>query len=242
LAYNVPHLVLTHFSEAVSEVLFPVYCRVQDDHERFRRGYVKTITFVSLITFPLMAGLTVVAEEFVRAAYGPGWLPTILPMQILCFSAAAKAVLDTLGAVFNAKGRPDIGLTWHVIMLPITVVTLLVASRWGIVGIASAMSALTLCSIVPLRLTIRLIQLPLREYLHALLPAASSSIVMMVGVLAVKHATAVTLAGLPSVAALALLVGVGALVYLGVIMCCWRPIAAEFFSLGLSMLGARRRT
>jgi len=62
-AYALPHLVVEYFTETVSEVLFPVYSKVQDDHARFRRGYTMTVTLTALVTFPLLVGTTYYATK-----------------------------------------------------------------------------------------------------------------------------------------------------------------------------------
>lgn len=239
LAYNLPHIVLTHFSETVSEVLFPIYCRVQDDHARFRRGFMTTEMFIALVTFPCMAGLAALAPEFVRAVYGARWWPAIAPMQILCLAAAANSVFDPIGSLCHSKGRPDIGLKWNLFMLPVTVASLITASRWGIVGIAGAMSGLALCSIVCVAWAIRLIGLRLADYLRALTPAICGSLLMAAALLTVKPWVAARWPGLSDAAALGCYVPLGAVIYVMVVRLCWPEAADEFLGFAARVLGRR---
>lgn len=238
LAYNLPHIVLTHFSETISEVLFPIYCKVQDDDARFRRGYAMTVALISLVTFPCMAGLAVVAPEFVRTVYGLRWEPAILPMQILCLGAAANSVINPIGALGQSKGRPDINLKWNLVMLPATILALLVASRWGITGIAWAMSGLAVCSVICVHLVIRLIRLRLTDYGRALFPALGGSVVMTL-VLAVVKSWMVG-RGLSDLAVLAVSVPLGAGVYAAAVWRLWPQAAREFLKFTGNVL--RHRT
>ena len=237
LAYNLPHIVLTHISETVSEVLFPIYCRVQDEHARFRRGFLTTATFISLVTFPCMAGLAVVAPEFVRAVYGPRWGAAVLPMQILCLAAAMNSVFDPTGALCHSKGRPDIGLKWNAVMLPATVVFLMAASRWGVVGIAAAMSGLAVCSVIVVSIAVRLIGLRLTDYLRALTPALGGSLVMALTLLALRPWLAARWPGASDAVVLAVDVPLGASVYLAAMWLLWPQTASAFMAFARKVLG-----
>jgi PST family polysaccharide transporter len=239
LAYNLPHIVLTHFSETVSEVLFPIYCRVQDDHARFRRGFMTTVRFISLVTFPCMAGLAVVAPEFVRAVYGPNWNSSIVPMQILCLAAAANSVIYPSGALCHSKGRPDIGLKWNMLMLPLTFLALYVGSRWGIAGIAAAMSILALCSIFVVRITLGLIGLGLPDYFRALLPAIFGSVAMALALFGVRAWAAAQWPALSDMAALGGYMLVGAGVYAASVRLGWPEASFSFLSFASHIFGRR---
>jgi PST family polysaccharide transporter len=237
LAYNLPHIVLTHFSETISEVLFPIYCKVQDDHARFRRGFTSTVMLISLVTFPCMAGLAVVAPEFVRAVYGSKWELAIAPMQILCLAAAANSIFNPLGSLFHSKGRPDIGLKWSLVMLPTTVLAVVLAARWGVGGIAAAMSGLALCSFVVVKVTIRLIGLRFSDYLRALAPAFTGSAAMAAALLAARPWLSVHGPWVPEAVMLAVEVPLGAAVYAAAVRLCWPKAARELLTFVGKVLG-----
>ena len=186
-SYSIPHVVVTGFTQSLNRVLFPVYCRVQDDNARFARGLVRTLRVISLAAFPFLIGLAVVAAPFVRTVYGDRWEPVIVPLQILCFSALARSLLATNGSVLNAKGRPDIGFWWSMIRLPLTFGIVLFCSRWGVIGIALGVTAASLLSIAPARIAAGLIEMPFSKWLGALVPAASCSAVMAVVLLLTRR-------------------------------------------------------
>ncbi|MCA9406551.1 MAG: lipopolysaccharide biosynthesis protein, partial [Candidatus Omnitrophica bacterium] len=64
-AFNIPNLIISHFTQKINEVLFPLYSKVKDDLSRVRRGYFKSIQLMAMIAFPFLMGLFFVAREFI---------------------------------------------------------------------------------------------------------------------------------------------------------------------------------
>jgi O-antigen/teichoic acid export membrane protein len=221
-AYSVPHLVLTYLSQTVTRILFPIFSQVQDENMRLRNGYIKTLTFISLISFPVLFGLMAVAPEFVRVFYGEKWTPVILPLQILCVCGMLKSIFHTMGSILNAKGRPDIGFKWNAVMLPITLGSLFIARSWGIVGIAVAMTLLAFLSFIPIKyFVIQLIDLKFSVFLKSLCPALSGALLMYLGISGIKHFLLHSL-DFSELVNLGILLFIGILIYSLCIRLMWR--------------------
>lgn len=185
LAFQLVTLPLTRVSILVSRVTFAAFSLVQDEQERLQRGYLTTVRYISLLTFPLIAGLFWTAPELLDLiGGGPKWVPAVLPLRIMCLAGMIKSVVTTVGSVLKAKGRPDIGFKWNAATLVITVVALLIGARFGIEGVAWAVTVLTVV-LSPIIQTIanRLIGLAWTRYFRALRPAlmgvAALSLVLM---------------------------------------------------------------
>ncbi len=233
-SHSIPHVVQTGFGRALNRVLFPVYCRVQDDNARFGRGWVKSLRVISLAAFPFLTGMAVVAAPFVRTLYGDRWEPVIVPLQILCLSALAQSIFTMNGAVLNAKGRPDIGLKWSIIRLPLTFGIVIAFSRWGVIGIASGVTLASLTSVFPAWVATRLIDLPFRGWLGAMAPATICSGSMALVLLAVRHY--LLPAGISDILHLTVLVPLGALTYFALFRLIYRQHWEELLALGLGAL------
>src|SRR4029077_15629201 len=67
LAYNLMLYAVQNISQVMSRVLFAVFAKVQDDPPRFRQAYIKAVSTIAVITFPMMAGVMAVADPFVKA-------------------------------------------------------------------------------------------------------------------------------------------------------------------------------
>jgi len=236
-AYRVPHLVLTNFSQTITKVLFPVFSKIQDDDEKLRRGYIKTLKIISMIAFPATFGLMVVANEFVNVVYGKKWLPVVTPLQILCFSAMVKSVFTTMGSVFNSKGRPDLGFKWNLFLLPIIATSLIIGSRWDVNGVAIAMTLTAFISIIAARMAANLIGLGFFDYLRSFYPALSSSLVMVLFLVFFRRFV-IDGHGIEGIVALLLMVTVGVVVYSLSITLFWHK---EFNEVKLVVLDTLRR-
>jgi O-antigen/teichoic acid export membrane protein len=184
LAFKLMSFPLTRISFVVTDVTFPAYSRIQEDDARLRRAYAKTLRYISLFTFPLLFGLVMLAPEFVRVVYGTKWSDAILPLQIMCALGMLKSVGTTVGSVLRAKGRPDIELKFGLLYLIGMVVAVFVGSNYGIVGVALAITLLSLVAFPLIQfVTNRLIRLPVGSYLASIGPAFLASC-LMAGVVA----------------------------------------------------------
>ncbi|UCH51234.1 MAG: MOP flippase family protein [Chloroflexota bacterium] len=180
LAYRLITMPLTKISSIVTRVTFPAYSSIQDDDLRLRRGYLKEIAYISLVTFPALTGLFAVAPEFIRVIYGEKWVSAILPLRILCIVGVVKSIGTTVGSIHYSKGRADIALKWNISKFVILTGGIFAGSRYGIVGVATAIAIVT-AALFPIIqwVTNRLIKLSFREYLRALYPSTSASTLML---------------------------------------------------------------
>ncbi|MBN1827204.1 MAG: MOP flippase family protein [Candidatus Eisenbacteria bacterium] len=186
-SYSVPHMVQHGFTMSLTRVLFPVFCKVQDDNARFGRGYVRTLRVITLLAFPALIGLAVIGAPFVRVVYGARWEPVILPMQILCFSAIARSMMAANGPVLNAKGRPDVGFYWSGAHLVLTAATVWFLARYGVIGIAAGMTLSAYYSAIPAYIATRMIRLPFRRWIAAAGPAALCTVIMSALVFSIRR-------------------------------------------------------
>ena len=178
-SYNLPYLVRGYVQDGLAPIAFPVFSKVNDDKERLARGLFSAVKYISMMTFPIMFGLAFCANDFVAVVYGAKWLPAAQPLRILCFAAALGSVHCIVGSVFSAVGRPDIGFKWDLFKLPVTIVSVLLLSRWGIIGIAFAMFFVECLTIFIAYVATKILNVRFKTYLITLLPAICGSMIML---------------------------------------------------------------
>lgn len=188
VAYNLMLKPLQLISWSVGRVLFPTFSMIQDEKEKVRAAYTKVVRVISLVTFPMMTGLMIVAREFILTFYGAKWEPVVLPLQLLCIVGALQSVSTTGGTIILSQGRSDLilklGLFESVIMLS----AFLVGVRWGLIGLIVAyMAASVPILFIGQHITNRLIDLKMRTFLKSLLPAFVCSAGMAAVLMGIKH-------------------------------------------------------
>jgi O-antigen/teichoic acid export membrane protein len=181
MAYNLMLTPIQNISSVIASVLLPAFARIQDDNERFRSAYLRACVLTALITFPVMAGLGVVADPLIRAVLGDKWIPTIPIFQILAGVGLLQSVQTTVGVIYQAKGRTDWMFRWSLFTLAVCVLAFVVGVHFGAIGVAIAYALANWfilavpCFVVPFRL----IGLRLRDFVFALAPQLLITAVMV---------------------------------------------------------------
>lgn len=134
-------------SAVMTTVAFPILARTAGADEMFvlRRRMVRMLT---IVVFPLLVGLVVLAPVVVPWVFGPAWDSAVLPTQLLAGAGAATVVIDAVGTVFQATGRSRALLGFGVAHFVVYIAVVLVASNWGVTGVAIAASGVHVVFVV----------------------------------------------------------------------------------------------
>jgi lipopolysaccharide exporter len=110
-AYTLSVVYQTKVSQVMNSVGFPVISRVtaEDEVDRLRQRMIHTVT---LILFPLLTALAIVAPRFVTWFYGPAWHPAVVPVQILAVGGAAMLVAQAVTVAMLGTGRAKAVQGW----------------------------------------------------------------------------------------------------------------------------------
>lgn len=119
----------------ISRVAFPIFSRIQDDNIKLRNAYSKYIIFSSLIIFPIMIGLMVLAKPLVLAVLTEKWLPMVTMFQILCIDWMTDHLCQINLNVLYVKGRSDLALKIEIIKKTLAIIIFFISLYWGIIGV-----------------------------------------------------------------------------------------------------------
>lgn len=179
LAFNLMTFPLRRVAQMITRVTFPAFSRVQDDEAALQAGYLKTVCYIALITFPVMTGMGILAPDFIRLVYTDKWAEAIIPLQIMCVDGLVRTVSTTTGSILYAKGRADIGFKWKMATVFVIPPAVIMGTRYGIVGVSVAVTLATLLLAPIIQIvTHRLIHLTWRPFASALAPAVAGSLIM----------------------------------------------------------------
>ena len=214
LSYNIMLYPLLNISAVIGRVMFPVYSQLQSDDVSFRNIYMKVAGAISIITFPMMLGIIVIAEPFVLGVFGSQWSPVIILLLILSPIGIIQSVGTTVGAIYQAKGRTDWMLRWGVVAGLLIILSFVIGLQWGIVGVATAYAIVSIILIYPcFAIPFKLINMPVRDLSSVLSRPFLCSLTMFLSLLGLKYVLPISLS---NVMALAILISTGIITYLSV--------------------------
>lgn len=176
---------LQHVSAVIVRVLFPTMSKLKDDPVRLRSAYLTATGSIALVTFPLLAGLFAVANDFVAVVFGQAWLEMVPVVQVLTWAGIAQSVGTTVGTVYLSCGRPDLALKLSVAVAPILIGGMVIGVPWGVQGVAVGYSvaSLLIFHVVAWR-ALRLIEMAVGQFYAVLYRPFLASMVMILAVLA----------------------------------------------------------
>jgi O-antigen/teichoic acid export membrane protein len=195
IAFMLANFPPVHVAYAVSNIMFSAYSRMQDDEERLANAFLRVMAFVASLVLPVMAGMAIAADSLIEVIYGRDWLEAVLPFQILCIYGGVHAIVTVNGYMFNAIGRPDIGLRIAAVRLGgILLIIFPAIKNFGTKGAAMAMSTVMCFALVygGKHVTANL-KVSWVDMVRAVLPALGKSVAVVSAMLVVQttvHASA----------------------------------------------------
>jgi O-antigen/teichoic acid export membrane protein len=182
LAYDLITLPLSKINPVIGGVAFPTFAKMQSDDSWLKSAYLTMLRYISTFTFPIMAGMFMIAPYFIPAIYGPQWSPAIPVLQILCVVGALKSLGNPVGSLLLAKGRADIGFYFTVFATVITLVGCIIGVNWGIEGVACSIAVSTVLVLWPVDIYIRwlLVRMTPQEYFRSFRFPGIAAVLMMI--------------------------------------------------------------
>ena len=107
-------------SGSAYQTVFRALSSSQDNLDQSKYIYLRTITLVSIYTFPFYIGLFWLSESFILTVYGEQWLMAAIPLQILSISGLFRCITNTSGAVMAAQNLLGTEIKIQLIALVLT--------------------------------------------------------------------------------------------------------------------------
>lgn len=169
LAYELVLRPLQSINPVINRVAFPIFAKKQSDDAALRRGYLEVIKALSLVVFPILIGLAVLAPLIVPLIFGDQWIAAVPFVQILALLGMLKAVANPIGTILLAKGRVDIGFKWNVFVAVANTLVFLSVVRFGALAVAWAYVGLSVLYSIPIWFILySVIRLDYRSYIAVL--------------------------------------------------------------------------
>ncbi|WP_448547392.1 lipopolysaccharide biosynthesis protein [Thalassotalea fusca] len=178
MAQTLADLPTAHITNLVIQVASPLFSKLQDNLSGMNHALLKLTAGLSLITFPVLAGMMLTAEELVPILLGEQWYEAVIPMQLLCVMAFFKSIDPLLTQAFISIGKANITARYTTICAVFVPVAVLIGSYWyGVNGAATSLAI-----IYPLLMLILLV-LAKREYQLSILSYVKQLVTPITGCL-----------------------------------------------------------
>jgi teichuronic acid exporter len=120
------------------QVVFRTLATMQENRDKSKYVYYRTITLVAVYTLPFYVGLWWVAHPLIIAVYGQAWAAAAEPLRILVFAGILNCVGNPSGAVIEARNRLGSEININIAVWIWLVGATMIGVQWGLSGVAWA--------------------------------------------------------------------------------------------------------
>ena len=184
VAYQLSSMPTIKLNQLIREVAFPSYSMIQEKEKELRYYFLKNIRLISIVLFPVLVGLCLVANDFVTIVLGEKWTPVIFLFQVLCISGIIKCLVSQHAPILNAIGKPQINVRYTLLMTLIMPLTFFIMSRYGIEWVA--MSWLVVYPFLAMYLilkTLKELNLSFKQYIRSIAEPLIGCLAMILPIL-----------------------------------------------------------
>lgn len=136
--------------DSVMKVTFPAYSRMQEHKEELSRAIEKTLFFLSLIIFPMLVAMAILAKTLIQIIpkYGK-WEVALIALYLFIINSVFAALTTPLTNALNAIGKIKVVFKLMVMWTVLTwIIYPILAIKYGVNGVALGAAIVSLSSVV----------------------------------------------------------------------------------------------
>ena len=211
VSMDLASLPASRIASILNKVAFPAMSMVKRNGNQVNSYVLKSIRGISLISFPVMWGISCVSPEIVSVFLGNTWADATTALSILSLIMPFRVLGPIIHAALQSVGRADVSFRNTVSTAVVMCIAFVVGCQFGLNGVALAwLITFPGAFFANVHRACIHLEITMRDIISALYkPAAVSA--LMFGAVATTRQT-LTIAPLPL---LAVLIAVGGAVYLG---------------------------
>ena len=132
--YGIVELFNRSVLNAVTPVCLPFFAKGNRDQGSVVGGYLKSISYITVIGWPFLAFMGVFAYAIIRIVYGDQWIDAVPVAQILCFVAAIELIHHLSKEALIAAGNVKQSNSLQIGIQTARVIGLFFVIPFGLVG------------------------------------------------------------------------------------------------------------
>ncbi len=138
VSMDLASLPASRVSAILNQVVFPSLSKVKREGGSVGPYLLKGLRGISLVSFPVMWGMSSIAPELVRALLGEKWMEAALPLALLCLIMPLRVLSPLLHAGLYAVGRADVSFRITCTTAVAMCSAFLVGTQFGLIGLTLA--------------------------------------------------------------------------------------------------------
>jgi O-antigen/teichoic acid export membrane protein len=216
------------FIPPLNEVAFPAYAELEKQDKSIASAFTTSVRLTMFLAFPLYFGMAAIAQPLVASLFGPKWLEMVPLVATLALAMPFNTLQIIFSPATNALGKPGIYVRSSIAGAILMPAVFYFGIQSGAIGLAQAwlIAAPTLL-LITMILSLPAIGASWSDIAREILPSAAAASAMA----ATVHLVAPYLASLQPFPQLAILVGLGGAIYLGLLWRYARPMTDELYTL-----------
>lgn len=107
MAYKISILPISEVSDVISQVVFPVFAKIEGDIKRLIKAYIKTMVIISIGAISVGLIVFLFPEEIVTLILGPQWLSAVPVLRILAIYGILRSIAGPSSALFLSRGKQN---------------------------------------------------------------------------------------------------------------------------------------
>lgn len=148
-AFQLIMMPLNQLTSPMQSVSEPIFSAVQDELSKYRMGFEKAVSAISLVTMPVAAGVFICAKPMVLLLLGPKWAAAEGPLKILSAAAFLRPAISTMGFVMVTSGKTTRYAILGILDSLVLILAIVIGLKWGPSGVAFGHLAATYAVFLP---------------------------------------------------------------------------------------------
>lgn len=177
-------------SGALGTVSHPMFSEVQHQPDKVRHGFLVSTFLSSVVSFPIFAGIALVADRAIPLLFGDQWIEALHPLRLLCALGIISCIGTLQASLIKSRGKAEWWFYYQLFSSLLNVALVIIFARYGITAMLAAMVAKTyLVWPVAVTMTLRLLDMRLAAYARQFVAPLAAVTVMGAAVLLAREFT-----------------------------------------------------
>lgn len=134
-ANNLSYTPAMALTSIIQRVTYPMLSHINNRKDNFDHTYLLTLRLTSIVVFPLLLGLAIIAKPFILIILGEKWFYTATLLSILCIGYMLYPIHAINLNLLQVKGRSDLFLKLEIIKKILVTIVLIITVPLGIEAI-----------------------------------------------------------------------------------------------------------